>query len=63
MDEHRCCPSRHPSAENWALNLMPLKEDTELQLALVFQYAASGGCDFRDGVQSPVKEYIRESSK
>ena len=34
------------------LNLMPLKEDTELQLsAFSFQYTAAGGCDLCPGQQ------------
>ena len=53
-----------PSAENWAFKSDAAERGYRASaFALVFQYAASGGCDFRDGVQSPVKEYIRESSK
>ena len=32
MDEHSCDAIRHPSDQDCLLNLMPLKEDTELQI-------------------------------
>ena len=63
MDEHRAVHQDIRPLKIGLLNLMPLKGYRASAFALVFQYAASGGCDFRDGVQSPVKEYIRESSK
>ena len=46
MDESRALSQEIRPLKVGILNLMPLKEDTELQLLKkFFQYTAAGGCD------------------
>ncbi len=52
MDEHRATHQDIRPIQIGLLNLMPLKEDTELQILAVFiQHTAAGGCDICESIQ------------
>ena len=59
MDEMRAAHQDIRPISIGLLNLMPLKEDTELQST--FKLSAAGGCYFRKSDKSCVKEYINKS--
>ena len=62
MDELRAAHQDIRPISIGLLNLMPLKEDTELQiLRALFKLSAAGGCYFRKSDKSCVKEYINKS--
>lgn len=62
MDEMRAAHQDIRPISIGLLNLMPLKEDTELQILRALSNSpAAGGCYFRKSDKSCVKEYINKS--
>ena len=64
MDENRAMHQDIRPIQILIVNLMPLKEETELQLlAIPFQYAAPDRCDLFNDEQSRIQEYLYQPSE
>ena len=64
MDEIRAQHQDIRPLQILILNLMPLKEETELQiLRCLSQFSAAGGCDLYDGFQPFPQEHILKPSE
>ena len=60
MDENRAIHQDIRPIEIGILNLMPLKEDTELQLLRSLSNTPAGGCDFPHSGQPRVEKHIQK---
>ena len=63
MDEYR---AQHQDMRPLAiciLNLMPVKQDTELQLLRSLSNPPAGGCDIYENEQSCIAEYFHDASE
>ena len=61
MDEHRATHQDIRPIKIGLLNLMPLKEETELQILRSLSNTTSGRCDICCSSFTSVKEYVKES--
>lgn len=64
MDEYRAMLQNIRPLQICILNLMPVKQDTELAASSVaVQYAAAGGRDLYENEQPSVSEYLCNTSE